>query len=256
MEQMPVMFVGHGSPENAMEENDFTRTWHRLGREMPRPRAVLCVSAHWFPRRVAVSVARRPRTMHDFHGFPDELYDITYSPPRWPEAAERVAALTPGMALEMDEERGLDHGAWAVLSRMYPDADVPVAQLSIDRERYPSFHYQMGKQLAPLREEGVLIIGSGNMVHNPRLADRGMEDGYAWAERFDEVLAERIQAGDHASLMSYEELGEEAALAVPSEDHYLPLLYVLGAASPWDRIRFFNERVVMGSVSMRGVLMG
>jgi 4,5-DOPA dioxygenase extradiol len=256
MEQMPVMFVGHGSPTNAMEENEFTRTWHKLGREIPRPSAILCISAHWYTRRVAVTTSPRPRTMHDFYGFPEELYNKMYAPPGWPEAEKIVARLAPDTPMESDQERGLDHGAWTVLSRMYPEADIPVAQLSLDRERYTSFHYQMGKQLAPLRDEGVLIMGSGNMVHNLRLVDWKKDDGYDWAEHFDEVLAERILAGDHASLMNYEDLGEEAAMAIPVEDHYLPLLYTLGASYPEDDIQFFNEQVVMGTVSMRGVLVG
>jgi 4,5-DOPA dioxygenase extradiol len=255
MEQMPVLFVGHGSPTNAMEDNEFTRTWHRLGREMPRPRAILCISAHWYTRRVAITTSPKPRTVHDFYGFPEELYNMFYTPPGWPAAAQEVGTLAPDVPLESDRDRGMDHGTWTVLRKMYPEADIPVAQLSVDRERYPSFHYQMGKQLAPLREEGVLIIGSGNLVHNLRLADRHKEDGFEWAEHFDEVLAEHILAGDHASLMNYPDLGEEAALAIPIEDHYLPLLYTLGASNPQDEISFFNERVIMGSVSMRGVLM-
>lgn len=255
MEQMPVIFVGHGSPTNAMEDNEFTRTWHQLGREMPRPRAILCISAHWYPNKVAVTTSPKPKTVHDFHGFPEELYNTFYAAPGWPDSAQEIGALAPDVPLQSDRERGLDHGVWTVLCKMYPEADIPVSQLSMDRERYPSFHYQMGKQLAPLREEGVLIIGSGNLVHNLRMADGRKEDGYEWAEHFDEMLAERILAGDHASLMNYSDIGEEAAMAIPIEDHYLPLLYVLGASNPMDEIRFFNERVVMGSISMRGVLM-
>jgi 4,5-DOPA dioxygenase extradiol len=255
MEQMPVIFVGHGSPTNAMEDNEFTRTWHRLGREIPRPRSILCISAHWFPRKVAVTTTSKPITIHDFYGFPQELYNMMYKPPGWTTAAKKVRDLAPDVPVEADADRGLDHGAWSVLTKMYPEADIPVAQLSIDRERYPSFHYQMGKQLAPLRDEGVLILASGNMVHNLPAADYRMEDGYEWAERFDEVLAQHIMAGDHVSLTHYSDLSEDAAAAIPVEDHYLPLLYALGASNPEDEVEFFNERVVMGSVSMRGVLL-
>jgi 4,5-DOPA dioxygenase extradiol len=256
MTSLPALFVGHGSPMNAIEDSPFRRAWIDLGRSLPKPEAVLCVSAHWETRGVALTGSAAPPTIHDFYGFPDALFAVRYPAPGSPALARRVASLLESAGASVDEERGLDHGCWSVLVAMYPEADVPVVQLGLDTGRPGSFHLELGQQLAPLRESGVLILGSGNVVHNLRRADFGMDGGYDWADRFDVTVRARIAAGDHDALADYRALGPDAALAVPTPEHYVPLLYTLGARRETDAVRFFNAATTLGSISMTSVVVG
>jgi 4,5-DOPA dioxygenase extradiol len=251
---MPVLFIGHGNPMNAVEDNDFSRTWTELGRNLPRPRAVLCISAHWETDGTCVTAMERPETIHDFSGFPAELNHFQYPAPGSPGLARKVMDCTRLTRIRHDRSWGLDHGAWSVLCRMYPRADVPVVQLSIDAGAPPSFHYELGRELAPLRREGVLILGSGNMVHNLGVM-AWQEEGFDWAVECDAAMARLIAEGNHQALIDYETI-PHVRQAIPTEEHYLPLLYVLGAMHEKDPVSFFNDRVTLGSISMRGVLAG
>jgi len=248
----PAIFFGHGNPMNALAQNEFTSGWARLGKDLPRPKAILCISAHWYVPRTGVTISTSPRTIHDFGGFPDELYQVQYAAPGSPALARRVQELLAPLPVNLDEEWGLDHGTWSVLTHVYPQADIPVVQLSIDAARPPSFHFEIGKRLAPLREEGVLVMGSGNLVHNLRALDwSGTTKGaYDWAARFESQAREMMQAGDYAPLLEYEKLGADARLAIPTPDHFLPLLHILGVQQNSDRITFPVEGADMGSISM------
>jgi 4,5-DOPA dioxygenase extradiol len=252
--KMPLVFAGHGNPMNAIEDNEFSRAWTQLGRELPRPRAILCVSAHWETDGTCVTSAQMPETIHDFSGFPAELNHMRYPAPGSPALARKVMDSTRYARIRHDRSWGLDHGAWSVLCRMYPRADIPVVQLSLDTGAPPYFHYELGRELAPLRKEGVLILGSGNMVHNLGIM-AWQQDGFDWAVESDAAMARCIEAGDHDALVEYEGL-PHARQAIPSEEHFLPLLYVLGAKDPGEGVTFFNERVTLGSVSMRGLRIG
>jgi 4,5-DOPA dioxygenase extradiol len=248
--RMPVLFLGHGSPMNAIEENAFRRGWRETARRIPRPKAVLCVSAHWESKGVRVTSSDRPETIHDFSGFPPELYAIRYPAPGDPALARRTAELLLDAKPTLDPGRGLDHGAWSVLRAMYPDADVPVVQLSLDTGRTPRAHFDLMKGLAPLREEGVLVVGSGNIVHNLGLVEWDRPDGFDWADRIDAEVRRRIVAGEDAGLAAWETLDRDARRAVPTLEHYLPLLCVLAVRQPGEAAAFFNERSVMGALSM------
>ncbi len=253
--KMPVLFVGHGSPTNAIEENEFSRAWVDAGNSVPRPRAVLCISAHWETSGTQVTVKEQPGTIHDFYGFPRPLYEVSYPVPGAPELAHRVRETVRGARVRLDPDRGLDHGAWSVLRRMFPQADIPVVQLSLDRAKEPAFHYELGKELAGLRSEGVLIVGSGNIVHN--LGMIVWEDtAYDWAVEFDETVKRLILSGDHDAIVHYPDLGRTARLSVPTNEHFLPLLYVLALREEGDGIRFFSDRVTLGSISMRSLRIG
>jgi 4,5-DOPA dioxygenase extradiol len=252
--KMPLVFAGHGNPMNAIEDNEFSRAWTQLGRELPRPRAILCVSAHWETDGTCVTSAQMPETIHDFSGFPAELNHMRYPAPGSPALARKVMDSTRYARIRHDRSWGLDHGAWSVLCRMYPRADIPVVQLSLDTGAPPYFHYELGRELAPLRKEGVLILGSGNMVHNLGIM-AWQQDGFDWAVESDAAMARCIEAGDHDALVEYEGL-PHARQAIPSEEHFLPLLYVLGAKDPGEGVTFFNERVTLGSVSMRSLRIG
>jgi len=248
--KMPLVFVGHGNPMNAIQDNEFSRTWEQLGKTLPRPRAIVCISAHWETDETCVTAAQYPETIHDFSGFPGELNEMSYPAPGSPALARRVMDCTRSTRIRHDRSWGLDHGAWSVLCRMYPRADIPVVQVSIDAGAPPSFHYELGSDLAALRRDGVLILGSGNVVHN--LGAMAWEDkGFEWAEECDAEMARLISEGDHQALIDYEGL-PHYRLAIPTEEHYLPLLYVLGAMAPGEKVSFFNERVTLGSISMRG----
>ena len=253
---MPTLFVGHGSPMNAVEDNEFRRGWADAARLFPRPRAVLCVSAHWETAGVFVTASDRPPTIHDFYGFPRALFDVGYPAPGDASLAREVVALVGRAPVGLDAERGLDHGCWSVLLAMYPEADVPVVQLSLDTRRPASFHYELARELAPLREQGVLILGSGDIVHNLRVVDFRRPDGYDWALRFDQEVRKRVLARDHAALLAYETLGPDARLAVPTPEHYLPLLYVLALQGEGDEVAFFNASTVLGSISMTCLTLG
>ena len=256
MARMPALFIGHGSPMNAIEDNAYRRAWAASARAIARPRAVLCISAHWETAGVAVSGSDRPETIHDFYGFPDELFAVEYPAPGDPALCRAIAALVTGAPIALDPDRGLDHGAWSVLCAMYPNADVPVVQLSLDRRRPAAFHYALGRALAPLRDQGVLILGSGNVVHNLGMIDFGRREGFEWANRFDEAVRARIQARDHAALVDYGCLDAAAALAIPTPEHYLPLLYVLALQTEDEPAVLFNADTLMGSISMTSVAIG
>ena len=253
-ECMPVLFVGHGNPMNAIEDNEFSRAWIEVGKSLPRPKAILCISAHWETEGTQVTAMEKPRTIHDFYGFPPELYAKTYPAPGSPPLAERVRSL-PGFTTSPDLEWGLDHGTWSVLARLFPNADVPVVQLSLDVKKSPQEHYDAGKQIKNLRDEGVLIVGSGNIVHN-----LGMvvweEQAYDWAAEFDSKVRQWILDDNHEPIIHYEQQGRAAALAINSAEHYKPLLYVLGAKEAGEPVGFFAEKVGYGSLSMRGVRVG
>lgn len=255
---MPAIFFGHGNPMNAVTANGYTEAWRRMGTETPRPKAVLSISAHWYGIGTGVTVATAPRTIHDFGGFPDELYRVQYPAPGDPALARRVQDLLAPLEVNSDTDWGLDHGTWSVLAHVYPQADVPVVQLSIDESRPAAFHFEIGQRLAPLREEGVLIVGSGNLVHNLRTYAWGRhpQDPYDWAIRFEDSARRLIRAGDHEPLIAYDTLGPDAALSIPTPDHYLPLLYVLGAAQQGEPITFPVEGVDGGSISMLAVQVG
>jgi len=255
IQKMPVLFIGHGSPMNAIEQNRYHLEWQRLGRELPRPRAILCISAHWQTVGTHITAMERPRTIYDFGGFPEALYKASYPAPGSPEmAAETIKTLQSAQALE-DHSWGLDHGTWSVLLPMYPLADIPVFQMSLDMNQTPRRHFELGRELAALRQKGVLIIGSGNMVHN--LGRVQWTDGaFDWAVEFDRFCRERIEAHDAESLIQYDKQGTAARLSVPTSEHYLPLLYVLGLKEAEEPFCWFNEQVTMGSISMRSLLIG
>ena len=255
---MPAVFLGHGSPMNAIEDGPIRRGWAEAAARLPRPRAVLCVSAHWETRGVAVTGSASPPTIHDFGGFPRALFEVQYPAPGDPELASEVARLLgeSGVEARIDPSRGLDHGAWAVLIAMYPEANVPVIQLSLDRGRSLAEHYELAKALAPLRESEVLIVGSGDIVHNLGLVDFGRAGGYDWADRFDAEVAARIEAADHDTLIHPERMGRDAALSIPTAEHYAPLLYVLAQQREGEPVSFFNTGVTLGSISMTSLIVG
>ncbi len=252
---MPAIFVGHGNPMNIIRRNRWTEGWAALGAALPRPRAILAVSAHWYLPAVMVTAMPHPRTIHDFGGFPQELYEMRYPAPGDPSLAARVRDLLAPIPVGLDEGWGLDHGAWSVLCHMFPKADIPVVQLSIDRTQPPSFHYELGKLLAPLRDEGVLILGSGNLVHNLRTYDWDRPDAEAfdWASSFEEQARGLLQAGKDAQLIDYPAMGSDAKLSIPTPDHYLPLLYVLGSRREGGAVSFPVEGFDGGSMSMLAV---
>jgi 4,5-DOPA dioxygenase extradiol len=252
---MPALFVGHGNPMNAIEPNALHRSWQALAAQLPHPRAILCVSAHWETAGVWLTAAAQPATLHDFHGFPPALYAVRYPAPGAPELARRTAELLAAEGARLDPSRGLDHGAWGVLAPMFPDAEVPVVQLSLARDQPPAFHYALAGKLAPLRDEGVLILGSGNIVHNLREFDFADPTPAAWALRFDETVRRKLAAHAHAALIAYESLGGDARLAVPTPEHYLPLLYVLAQQGAGEALRIFND-VVASTLSMTSFVIG
>ena len=257
---MPVLFVGHGSPMNAIEENEFVLTWKELGKSFPRPKAIICISAHWETSGTFVTAMRFPPTIHDFGGFPRELYDVRYPAPGSPELASAVKQAVSKAYVGLDEKWGLDHGAWSVIKNVYPNADIPVIELSIDYGLKPQDHYDLAKELASFRKNGVLIIGSGNIVHNLRMADWGhagdKEYGFDWALKADEIFKSLIRNNDFKALINYPGLGREIQMAVPTPDHFLPLLYSLALKEKDESVTFFNEKTVMGSLSMTSVRIG
>jgi 4,5-DOPA dioxygenase extradiol len=254
-ELMPAIFFGHGNPMNAIEQNDYTRKWNQIGATIPRPKAILCISAHWYVPGAAVTVSTAPRTIHDFGGFPKPLYEVQYPAPGDPELARRVKELLAPLPVVLDQSWGLDHGTWSVLCHVYPQADIPVVQLSIDETQPAIFHFEIGKRLADLREEGVLIVGSGNLVHNLHTYawGRHMAEPYDWAVRFESLAREILLSGEHKPLVNYDKLGRDAMLSIPTPDHYLPLLYVLGTRRTSDQVKFPVEGVDGGSISMLAV---
>lgn len=255
MKTMPAIFVGHGSPMNIVRNNQWTKGWVALGNSIPPPKGILAVSAHWYIEATKVTAMPRPRTIHDFGGFPRELYAIEYPAPGDPDLASLVQTLLSPIGVDRDEEWGLDHGTWSVLYHMFPRADIPVVQLSINRRESPPFHYQLGRMLSPLRDEGILILASGNVVHNLRAYDWDRPDvgAFNWASTFEDRVRQLLRDGQNASLIDYEALGREAELSIPTPDHYLPLLYTLGSRRGADRTSFPVEGFDGGSVSMLAV---
>ncbi|MCA1630635.1 MAG: 4,5-DOPA dioxygenase extradiol [Acidobacteria bacterium] len=257
-EIMPAVFFGHGNPMNALARNGWTEGWAAVGASLPRPTAVVCVSAHWYLPATLVTAQTSPRTIHDFGGFPRELFEVQYPAPGSPSLARRVRELLAPAPVGLDERWGLDHGTWSVLCHVFPRADVPVVQLSIDETRPASFHYELAKRLTPLRDEGVLIVGSGNVVHNLHAYawGRRVVEPLEWAARFDARARELLKANDHAPLVDYESLGRDATLSAPTPDHYLPLLYVVAQRRDGDEISFPVEGFDGGSISMLCVRVG
>jgi 4,5-DOPA dioxygenase extradiol len=255
---MPAIFFGHGNPMNALYRNPWTEAWSEIGRSIPKPKAIVCVSAHWYIPAVGVTAMEQPRTIHDFGGFPDELFAVQYPAPGSPEVASRVAELVAGDVVEDTVRWGLDHGTWSVLVHVFPDADVPVVQLSIDETRPAEWHYGFAKALRPLRDEGVLIMGSGNLVHNLHAYGWGKKDvePYDWAVRFEEQARSLIMSDDHSPLVNYELLGKDAQLSAPTPDHYLPLIYVLAQQDESDTVSFPVAGFDGGSISMLSVQIG
>ena len=257
-ETLPAIFFGHGNPMNAVLQNPYTEGWRRAAERIPRPRAILSISAHWFVPETGVTISTAPRTIHDFGGFPRELYQVRYPAPGDPDLARRVQKMLAPLPVALEDSWGLDHGTWSVLRHAYPAADVPVVQLSIDETQPPSFHFEIGRKLAPLRGEGVLIVGSGNLVHNLHAYawGRHMPEPYDWATRFESEVRALLLAGDSKPLIEYETLGPDALLSIPTPDHYLPLLYVIGARQRGDHVTFPVEGVDGGSISMLSVQVG
>jgi 4,5-DOPA dioxygenase extradiol len=259
-EIMPVLFIGHGSPMNAIEENEFVEGWKEAVKTVPKPRAILCISAHWETKGTFVTAMDNPLTIHDFGGFPQKLFDVHYPAPGSPELAGETRSLLTKYDAGPDYDWGLDHGCWSVIRRMYPAADVPVVQLSLDYSRPAKYHYDLAGQLSELRSKGILIIGSGNMVHNLRLVDwRRMDEpeyGFDWAIEANEKMKKLILDDDHDSLIDFRSQGKAFELAIPTPEHFLPLLYVLALREGSERIGFFNDKAVMGSLTMTSVKIG
>lgn len=258
--KMPVLFIGHGSPMNAIEDNEFSQRWQQMGNEIPTPKAVVVVSAHWLTKGTLVTAMPNPKTIHDFGGFPQALFDVQYPAPGSPELATEIQKLITNPVVELDHDWGLDHGTWSVVKHMYPDADIPVLQLSIDYYKPAAYHYELAKQLLSLRKKGVLIIGSGNMVHNLRMVAwdklNEPEYGYDWALEMNDIFKNKISNGFHKELIQYEKLNKAATLAIPHPDHYYPLLYILALQTDNDKVTFFNDKAVGGSLTMTSVKIG
>lgn len=257
-ELMPVIFIGHGSPMNGIEDNEFSAKWAEMGRTMLVPKAVLVVSAHWLTHGTAITAMDFPPTIHDFGGFPQALFDVEYPAPGNAELAAETAGLIRTVEVELDHDWGLDHGAWTVLKHMFPAAEIPVLQLSMDYTRNPKAHYELARELSQLRRKGVLIMGSGNMVHNLGIMSWDMINGggYDWALEINEKFKELIMNNDHQPLLNYSSLGKAALLAIPTPEHYLPLLYVLGLKNKEEKVSFFNDKAVAGSLTMTSVRIG
>lgn len=253
---MPALFLGHGSPMNAIEENDFVAGFRKIGREITRPNAILCISAHWETKGTFVTAMEMPRTIHDFGGFPKELFDVQYPAPGSPELAYKTKKIVHKTEIGLDDNWGLDHGAWSVIKHLFPNADIPVIQMSIDYTRPARYHYELAKEISCLRQKGVLIIGSGNMVHNLRMVawDKLNEDfAFDWAAEANEKMKSHIFNGDFQPLINFRSQGKAFDLAIPTPEHYLPLLYTLALKEDCDEVTFFNDKPVGGSLTMTSV---
>ena len=257
---MPVLFIGHGSPMNGIEDNEFSLRWTQMAKEIPTPKAVLVISAHWFSEGTRITAMDFPETIHDFGGFPKALFDVQYKAPGNPALAMETVSLIHSAHVTPDHDWGLDHGTWTVVRHMYPEAKIPVLQLSIDYRKGPQYHFELAKELQSLRKKGVLIIGSGNMVHNlGMVAWNKMNEpgyGYDWALKMNDIFKQHISTGDFQPLIHYESLGKESRLAIPTPEHYLPLLYSLGLKGNKDEVSFFNDKAVAGSLTMTSVKIG
>jgi 4,5-DOPA dioxygenase extradiol len=259
-EKMPLLFLGHGSPMNAIEENEFVAGFRAIGETLPKPNAILCVSAHWETRGTFVTAMETPKTIHDFGGFPEELYKVQYPAPGNPELAKKTKNMITKTQVGLDDKWGLDHGCWSVVKHLYPNADVPIIQLSLDCYQTPQYHYDLAKDLATLREKGVLVIGSGNMVHNLGMVawDKLNEDeyGYDWAIEASIKMKKYILNSDHQSLINYQSLGKAFNLSIPTPEHYLPLIYTLALQEGNEQVSLFNDKTIAGSLSMTSVKIG
>ena len=253
--RMPVLFIGHGSPMNAIENNEYSLAWKEIGRSLPTPRAIVSISAHWETAGTRVTAMGQPKTIHDFYGFPRALYEKQYPAPGSVELTERIRNLIKGCTVSADLDWGLDHGTWSVLCHLYPQANIPVVQLSMDQELTGESHYKLGQELEPLRDENILILGSGNLVHNLQVANFEVAP-YEWALEYDEKVRDWILSGNHEKVVHHERNSRIAALSVNTAEHYLPLLYVLGAGGLDGKVEFFCEKVMAGSISMRCVKIG
>lgn len=257
---MPLVFIGHGSPMNGIEENEFTQSWEKMAQEIPEPSAVLVISAHWLTRGTHVTAMNDPRTIHDFGGFPKELFEVQYPAPGDPQLAKDTAEMIQSTNVGLNHDWGLDHGTWSVVKRMYPEANIPVLQLSIDYHQPPEYHYKLAAELSELRKKGVLILGSGNMVHNLQMVDwqhfNEPNYGFDWAQEMNEQFKSGILSKDHKSLVNYMDLGPAAKLAIPTPDHYYPLLYTLGLQGEREEVVIFNDKYVAGSLTMTSVKIG
>lgn len=253
IKNMPVLFVGHGSPMNAIEDNKFVREWQALAEKLPKPKAILSISAHWYTKGTKVMDEESPETIYDMYGFPEALYKIVYAAKGLPELAHKTAKMISS-PVEIDNSWGYDHGTWSVLRRMYPNADIPLIQLSVDRNASMHKHYEIGKELIKLREEGVLIFGSGNVTHNLRKVDWHSQGGYDWAEDFDKYIIDSIKNENYDNVINYKRAGQSADYAVPISDHYAPLLYALGALKGGEKLTVFNDECILGSLSMTSFL--
>ncbi|MGI9138214.1 MAG: 4,5-DOPA dioxygenase extradiol [Sediminibacterium sp.] len=255
--RMPALFLGHGSPMNAIEDNEFVQGFKKLSSTIPTPTAIICVSAHWFTQGTKVTAMEKPRTIHDFSGFPKELYNVNYPVKGDPALAAYTKDLVQPINIALDDQWGLDHGAWSVIKHLYPAADIPIIQLSIDYTKAPMYHFELAQQLQKLREQGVLIIGSGNIVHNLGMIDWANFDkddyGYDWAIEARATINEFILSGNYSPLINYHEQSQAFKLAIPSPDHYLPLLYTLGLQSNGEQISIFNDKLMAGSLSMTSI---
>lgn len=255
--KMPVLFVGHGSPMNAIEENEFVQQFRKLGTQLPTPNAILCISAHWETNGTFVTAMQHPKTIHDFGGFTQALFDVEYNALGSPELAKETQRLITTTDVKSDLNWGLDHGCWSILKTMYPKADIPVIQLSLDQTKGAEYHYNLARQLSDLRTKGILIIGSGNMVHNLGMLDwQNPNNGYDWAIEANVKMKSFISSNKHLDLMNYTNQGKSFQLAIPSPEHYLPLLYSLALKNEKDNVTFFNDKTVMGSISMTSLIIG
>lgn len=259
-DKMPVLFIGHGNPMNAINDNEFVTGWKTAAKNLPKPKAILCISAHWETNGTFVTAMKSPRTIHDFGGFPKELFETKYPAPGSPEFALETKNTIKKTTVGLDEKWGLDHGTWSILKPMFPNADIPVFQLSLDYNQPPQYHYELAKELASLRKKGVLIIGSGNMVHNlgmvkaTSMTDLDKEYGFDWALEMNSIFKTKITSQDHKALINYESLSSSAKLAIPTREHYLPLLYTLALQEKDEQPTFFNDKAIAGSLTMTSVL--
>ena len=255
--EMPVLFVGHGSPMNALEDNIYSREWKRIAAQIPVPQAILCISAHWLTKGSFVTAMEKPRTIHDFGGFPRELFEVEYPAPGQPSLAASTRQLLNEIELGLDYQWGFDHGSWSVTRQMYPEANIPMLQLSIDYNKPADYHYRLAKALAPLRRQGVLIIGSGNIIHNLGIMDFSMKaGGYDWAIELNEQIRKNLEQRNHDYFVNYQNMGKAASLAIPTPDHFYPLLYILGLQNQQESQEIFNDSLIGGSISMTGLYIG
>ena len=253
--RMPALFIGHGSPMNAIEDSEFSRVWEEVVQSIPKPKAILCISAHWETEGTRVTAMEQPRTIHDFSGFPKPLFDLKYPASGNPALARLIREMVADEPIILDSDWGLDHGSWSVLCRMFPRANIPVVQLSLDRTKPPAFHYGLGKSLREFRNQGILIVGSGNIVHNLG-AVVWKDTAFDWALEFDDQIKRLIVSGNHDAIIHYDRLGDAAKASVPTAEHFLPLLYLLGLQEAGEEVQFFSEKVTLGAISMTSLQVG